>query len=346
VYEALLLPNPFARTAALGEVLSGLRSEDLDSIRVAYDAVVTGPTDPEIIMLAQWWAEHDPDGAWKWATTTRGVTGTTVQAAVLRVWARQDPAAASLAILRMNDPMMKRPALVALAIGWEEGGHPHLPELIVTLPQGIDLQLAIDAIARRKALRHGAEEAFRWAESLPADAAPGGPKVNAMRRVAGAVAEIDPEAAMAFAAEHGETQHGVAMYRRVALATVETNGEGTLQWLGTLPAGNARDGAVAAAYRTWIGQDRDAAMRWLRDQELQPWLDPATHSFAQALSFENPAIAMEWAQQIHDEKRRNDATWRVGRVWWDSDPTAAQAWLDQAEVSEELRQLITGPHRP
>jgi len=345
VYEALLVSDPFARTAALGEVLSGLQPEDLGSIRMAYDAAVTGPTDPEIAMLAQWWAQHDPQGAWEWATTTRQAIDETVQTAVLRVWARQDPAAAGLAAQRMNNPAMMRPAVIAVAIGWEEGGHPQLPEFIVNMPQSVELQMAIDAIARRKALRHDPEEAFRWAESLPPDSRPGGPKVNAMRRVGGAVAQIDPEAAMAFAEKHGETPAGIALYRRVALAMLETNGEVTLEWLGTLPAGREQEGAVAAAYRTWLGQDKPAAMRWLRGQEPQPWLDPAIHAFAQALSFEDPALAMEWVQQIRDEKRRNDATWRVGKIWWDSDPTGAQAWLDQAGLSEQLTRMITG-NRP
>lgn len=342
VYEALLVPDPFARTAALGEVLSGLRPEDLDSVRVAYDAVVTGPADPEIAMLAQWWAQHDPQGAWEWATTTRQANDETVQTAVLRTWARQDPAAASLATSRMNNPAMARPAIVAVALGWEEGGHPQLPEFLVTMPQSVELQMAIDTIARRKALRHNPEEALRWAESLPPDSRPGGVKVNAMRRVAGAVAEIDPEAAMAFAKEHGETPSGKSIYRRVGLALVETDGERTMQWLGTLPDGREQEAAVGAVYRTWIGQDKTAAMRWLRGQETQPWLDPAIHAFAQALSFEDPELAMEWAQQIRNEQRRNDATWRVGKIWWESDPARAKVWLDQADLPERLQRLISG----
>jgi len=142
---------------------------------------------------------------------------------------------------------------------------------------------------------------------------------------------------MAFAEEHGESP---AVFRRVGNAMASTDGERAMQWLATLPEGPERQTAVASTYRNWIGNDREAAMRWMRGQEVDPWLDPAVHSFAQALAFEDPALGLAWAAQISDPRRREDATWRVATVWAERDPAAYQTWFDSADIPDALKQRI------
>ena len=341
VYDALLIRDPLARTAALVQLLGSLGPDDLQHIRAAYDNVVTAPADPEIALLAQWWAQHDPEGAYTWARFNQTAHHPTVISAVLRTWARQDPHAANRALVRLRDPEQRRHAMVATVLGWEDGGYTDLPAFLGQLPQGIDLQRTVDALARRMVLRRGTAEAFRWAESLPPDASAGRLKVNAIRRVAGAVAELDPATAMAFAEKHGEDPAGRNVYARVGSTVAQYDGELAMQWLGTLPEGIERRNAVQETYREWLKQDRGAAMRWMRGQQTEPWLDPAIRLFAIAVSRTgDPEVGIAWAVRISPEGRRDDAILRVARMWLTADPVAAQAWIDGADIPEELKQRI------
>ncbi|MCP4243767.1 MAG: hypothetical protein GY772_24710 [bacterium] len=343
VYEALLNPDAFVRTAALGAVLAELGPDDLESVRTVYESVVSAPTDPELAMLAQWWARHDPESAFEWARTNQSVETEYLVVVVLRTWAQQDPNAASNVLGKLAATPIFNPAMVAILLGWEEGGHADLPTFLSRMPQGMPLQTGIEALARRKTLRHGAADAISWAKSVPDDMKPGGVKITTMRRVASAIAEFDPEAAIAFATEYGDKPQGTGMYTRVARVVARGDGVRAMEWLATLPDGSPRTAAVSAAYRKWLDVDREAAMRWMRSQQTEPWLDPAVQLFAKRLALEDPELALEWAAEIDDGRRRHDAILRAARLWWLADPIAAQNWIDGADLPDGMQKRITKP---
>lgn len=346
VYDALLIRDPFARTAAVAQALGGLGRDDLPDVRAAYDYIVTSPADPEIGLLAQWWAQHDPEGAFAWAVGSPNADRVLVISAVLRTWAQQDPQAANQALVGLRSPEVVRAGSIATVLGWENAGHADLPAFLAALPQGILQQRTIDVLARRMVLRDGPAEAFRWAESLAPDDKAGGLKVNAMRRMAGAAAEVDPAAAMAFATKHGEKNWGRGMYGRVGTTLARRDGATAMEWVATLPEGLEQRHAVQETYREWLKADRRSAMRWMRGQQTEPWLDPAIRLFALTLARSSPEIGLAWAGRISPENRRDDAIYRVARIWLGEDPVAARAWIEGADIPEEVKQrLLTLPRK-
>jgi hypothetical protein len=349
IHVALLKPDALERAAELARVLGELEQAAEGDVWDAYGAVVLDVGDVEWALLGQWWAHSDPAAALRWAFTQQEANPLVVTA-ILRTWASRDPEAALRAFYRQVAP--RRDSLVpvagqALVRGWEESGRPGLEDFLAAMPNNQHMQAAVGILARRKVLRDGPEAGFRWAEAIPDDE-PGTPerlKVNAMRRTATAAVEVDPEKAAAFAAEHGEERHGVGMYRRVGVRRAELGeAEAALDWLSTLPAGSQRESAVGETFRTWMLNDREASVAWLRaaekDGEFAAWLDPAVRVYAVSLTRQDPEEALAWAARIRAEDRRRQTRVNVLVTWRDTDPVAAQAWLDQSDLTPGDREWV------
>jgi hypothetical protein len=203
---------------------------------------------------------------------------------------------------------------------------------------GHDRQRAIYTVARRKVLRDGVEAAFRWAEGLPDSEDEF--KLNVFRRVASSAAEVDPQAAAAWAERHADGEHGLQLPRRVGTRWAKRDPESAMRWLSTLPESWNRDDGVRETYRTWLRLGGDRPMEWLRNAELEPWLDPAVSLFAKKLSYEDPEAALEWAGRISDEEIRWGTVGVIARAWLMADEEAAKAWIDGAELPDVYRQKI------
>jgi hypothetical protein len=189
--------------------------------------------------------------------------------------------------------------------------------------------------------RDGLEETFRWAEALADD--PDRFKLNVFRRVGTWAAEVDPQRAAAWAAEHGEAEYGKGLYRRVGIRWAWQNGATAMAWLATLPAGKERDAGVQETYRAWLSRDPGAAKGWLRAAELEQWLEPALALYVKSMARESPEEALEWTALIRDAERRREATIKIGQYWHGVDPEAARAWLDQSGLPEKDREWILNP---
>jgi hypothetical protein len=113
-----------------------------------------------------------------------------------------------------------------------------------------------------------------------------------------------------------------------------------MRWLSTLPESWNRDDGVRETYRTWLRLGGDRPMAWLRDAELEPWLDPAASLFAKKLSHEDREEALEWAGRISDEEIRWGTVGLIARAWLLADEEAAKAWIDRAEMPEVYRRKI------
>jgi len=341
VQEALANPDRLERTLEITRLLQRLGPESIGEVTAAYDAILVDVGDVSIVLLAEWWARHDPTGAFEWARRERMGSTPAVMAAVVRAWAERDPEEAARAVERIGNPERRRTSADALVRGWNDSGEPGLLDYLFGLPRGIDRQRVISVVTRRKVHQDGVEETFRWAEALADD--PDRFKLNVFRRVATWATEIDPQRAAAWAARHGEAEYGKGLYRRVGTRWAQQDGRAAMTWLATLPAGEERDAGVQETYRVWLSRDNDVAMDWLRAAELEPWLEPALALYVQSLARQSPEQALQWTALIHDAERRREATIRIGRHWHQVDPDAAQAWLDRSGLPEQDRKWILEP---
>jgi len=338
VREVLLNPDVLERTADLARLLQRLGPESIEAVRDAYDSVFLDIGEVDLVLLAEWWASHDPEGALEWTSREWQAESPAVVVMVFRAWGRSDPAEALRRARGFPRPALRRPYSDAVIAGWEESGRPGVLDYVESLGSGHDRQRAIYTVARRTVLRDGAEAAFRWAEGLPDSEDEF--KLNVFRRVASSAAEVDPEAAAAWAERHADGEYGLQLPRRVGTRWAKRDPEAAMRWLSTLPEGRNRDDGVRETYRTWLRLGGDHPMAWLRDAELDPWLDPALALFAKKLSHEDREEALEWAGRISDEELRWGIVGLIARVWLLTDEEAAKAWIDRSEMPEPYRRKV------
>jgi hypothetical protein len=231
----------------------------------------------------------------------------------------------------------------ALVEGWLESGLPGLEEYLIEMPPSNEQQFAISALVRRLIVRDGIDAALRWVEALP-DEAPGRFKLQAYRRVASAVADIDPQRAAHWAEKQLAGDFGNGVPRRVGVSWGrQDGGEAAMTWLASLPAVDHLPFAVDATYREWLRHDREGALRWLREAEPNPTFEPAISLYALVTVSDDLQTALEWAQRLQDEELRHQTLEKLARAWLANDPEAARAWIEGSELPEAAQQRVLAP---
>ena len=346
VADAMKVEDPLVRAARLATALQGFDRDALGEIQQAWllaAGEVRGSQTVELALLADWWGRYDPEGAFTWLHERRRQGNPVLLTAIVRSWATRAPIAASRAVdalppRRGHDSLQ---VVLALVQGWNASGHSGVEEYVIGLTSEVTRQVALTGLASDKAQRHGVDEAIRWAESLPDDAERDF-KQLAFRRVAGAIAEVDPLRAAAWAERHRDGRWGTGLARSVAQKWSSRDGQSAMEWLQGLPDSGSSDVARAfeEGYRAWLNSDREAARAWLREQPLDATLDPVIAIYARSMAREDPEAALPWAARLHDEARRDETLEKVARAWMHRDPDAARAWLATSELSDAARERV------
>lgn len=345
VADAMSLEDPLARAARLATALQGFDQEALGEVHEARNLIedgIDGSQTVEFALLIDWWARYDADGAFTWLHNSRRKGNPVILTALVRSWATRAPVFATRAI----DALPPRghdsnQVILALVQGWNASGVPGVEEYLIALRSDVSRQIALTGLAIDKVRRDGVEETIRWAEALSDDAA-GDFKQLAFRRVAAAIAEDDPIRAAAWAESQRDGRWGAGLARSVAQKWCEQDGLAAMEWLRGLPDRDSVDVARAfeEGYRAWLSTDGEAARAWLREQELDSYLDPVVAVYARSMAREDPEAAIPWAARIDDEVRRNETLEKIAQAWMHRDPDAARVWLEKGELSDLAVQRV------
>ncbi len=353
--ESLREPDPFLRAQRLGALLPTMGAGSVASV---IDAITDdGMVDlrgTEYDLLVRAWARFHPEAAAQWALTRSDlIYRTAVLHAALFTWASMDPQAAAAATWGWSTAAkgLERVVPSALVRGWyRHGNSPELVEFVRTRPMGMLRQRALSVYIRVAAQTDGPAAIMQWAESLD-DEDDDRFKLSAFRIVAAELTIADVEAGLRWCEKYCDTEYGKNMRSRIARTWATRDGPAALEWLSKGPAGNQRDFDIRLAYARWIRVNSKEALEWLPAQEgeggLPDWLQSALPPYSRAVATSSPAKAVEWAEKIKDEKTREPIVVFAARIWLGVDKPAAEAWLEQASLSEEaLEQIRSGPEVP
>ena len=342
--EILQLNDPLERGRLLTTKFQTLGPDSLDEVLDAYDVVFFEIGDFEFEMLATWWTRFDPQAALDFTRTYWAASNNSVVQAVFRQWASTDPTAAHQALLWAgSNPEHPDPWINALVTGWDESGYPGLYDFVYSLGPGFHRQRALMQLAQRQIRRDGADAAIAWAESLPPGREQDVLKLNAFRRVAGALAQEDPEAATAFTLKHYSSPYGVGLPSWVGRRWSFYEPELTMAWLSTLPEGSNRDKGVEDTFIAWSRRDRESALDWASQQDLEAeWFQPALSHYARRLALTDINQGLELAGYVHHPEYRMMTVGKIVRTWLTRDPLEARKWLKNSDLTIKERAKILG----
>jgi len=334
--EILAGKHSSTRTRELAELFRNAGPESVDVVVAAFEQFPPSSHGSELVLLAEWWGEFDPETALGFIQQRGLRESAHASAALLRVWARDDPSQALERALAPRDADYRKVAVASVFIGWDESLQPGMMETLQQLPAEIDAGVVAGLVARRQVFERGPREALDWAHS-PLDLDP--ELLTQIRNATiSAAAWRDPKATAAWADPHIESERRTGLPMRIATRWVKQDPPAAMDWLRGLADSRDRAEAVEESYRDWLRADRPAAASWLEEQEPAAWLDGAYSIRARAAAGSNPEKAVSVARKISNPKVRETTLVIVARVWRVSNPEAAEAWLADSELSPQARQ--------
>jgi RNA polymerase sigma factor (sigma-70 family) len=122
----------------------------------------------------------------------------------------------------------------------------------------------------------------------------------------------------------------------------QTPGE-AFGWAKTLPAGDARNSAVAAVATAWARKDAYSAADWVAGLAPGTDRDRSAGALVFAVADRFPRESWEWALSIGDEQERTRAAAQAARMMARKDPATARQWIEIGPFPPEMKiQLQAG----
>ncbi len=335
--QALRDPNPITRRLAFSRLLEALTPENAEAIRAQ---LVTHGADGD-----QWRDFHYSWGALAGKAAFDHAAGSSERdlAATMTGWAAANPSEALALLANLPSELQgQRDELTASVVsGLADHDRAMATDLVLRLGQqgNGEARNLMELVAYETLRAEGPEAAARWSESLP-----DGPlKGSAMSRIADAYVRKDPEAAARWAERFAADDDASRAIEQVGARWAQSNPVAAVGWLESLPPGSGQNAGLRNAFGDWEDRDPAAAGEYLLAMPLSPQRDSAISGFATGYAWQNPRIAIAWAQDIRDPALRQSSLTRAGQAFFRRDPNGAQAWLESSDLPAEVRQQIVRP---
>ncbi len=256
--------------------------------------------------VANKWANADPGAALEWVTAQPLSEGRVAAIqSVVSAWGKHDPRSALGWLLKHEPPTGESSGTQGLVGNWLVRNESEALTYLRSLPDGKAKDLVLADALQHTASRGAAPRAAElFATTLSVDA-----QRRASAGVATSWSESDPAAAADWAANIGDPQASARACEVVAAAWAQRDLVKTTVWLDRLPAGPARDAAIA--------------------------------SFASVASGVDAHGALEWAGAVADRTQRDKVMEKMLQSWVARDQAAARAWLSNSStVAKDVRDRI------
>jgi hypothetical protein len=350
--------NRLKRARAIAGIADELDSRQVRDALADLDRRSVRDADEIRLQLLARWAQLEPDAALQYAQALpSGFEAPSAIEAVIRSWAAKDLKAAETSVARMAEGFAKKIARAALS--------PALSER--------DPRRAFADVRELPFWSNDLDQFFQnWAQQDPAEAAAHAAQLPhdrlrsfALRNVAQKWAEVDREAALAWAQTSPPNPPGVTIEARdpgplaaVIESWLKTNASGAMAWVEQLPEGLVKTDVLAALSGSLSDQEPRYAIEFAAMMPDGTAQDGALRNMIGQWSQKDFAGALEWAQQQPDEQVRQlllptlagDLAWRdtaaalelaleiggegstraissILQIWTRREPAAAAEWV-------------------
>jgi hypothetical protein len=334
--------DPLKRQRLFTQLLAHLTPENAEA---AVRALQEAPRSrwnwgQEYSLLTYAWGRLDGEAAVAFAKEREGRSREWTMSSVLAGWASEQPESAMAWVEGLTNEKERNDFTRGLVHGLAQRDVQNATAYVLKLSEGGNERAAeyMGAIARQQ-LSQGVDSAVLWSDSLP-----DGPiKGNALHTIANEFVRQDPEEAAEWISQYAEHDFAMRALSEISEEWAEDEPAAAIQWVTTLPEGSGRSHAMGEAVSEWAQQDPTEAGDFINTLPQGNERDFALSSYARRVGYEEPAIALEWAQTISSPEIRNRTVVRNVHDWMRRQPQEANAWIQNANLSETLLEEINKP---
>jgi len=334
IQDLKALSDPIARAQGFLDFVKNLSPDQyLDALEAYREGGVNEEQFGEYRILLTAWAQVAPLEALKYASEKTGTP--LARQTILAAWAQNDTEGA-VAWARDNfenegDENRANPWMIGVIEGISSLDLGRATQLLEELPFSRGRGEALDAVFA-EVTAGGNDSAKLWVASLTDEKL----KEGAAARLAGQLAEEDPQGAAEWAASMGpeilKSSAGEIVNRwadKDLLAAVD--------WVG-----NQTEDIVASAgpalVRQMIDQaDVASASSWLSDYEGNPAFDESVRSLVRYSMNDEPAMAADWIMKLTTEKDQTGTFHRMLGNWMRKDREGAMDYVNNNPVPESIK---------
>ena len=289
----------------------------------------------EVVAL---WAAQDAESTLLWLeSNARGIARSETLKNGVALWSEADPLAAAAWIEGMASDGSKDIAAAALANTWGAQDAPAAAQWIETVPPGPSRDAATQSLLDTWS-KTDPETATQWAaeQSLSGSSAP---LEFCLRKIT----ETDPASAEVLLRTYRQSFPQAPLLEAYVESLARTDPSRAAQWYNTLPNGDPLKSSAAAEalLREWARNDSVEASVWLSEQASGPQRDAAINGFVQSIQTHAPEAATNWSNAINNPEVRIRNLAESLELWNASDPGAAAAWLQEADLEPDLRRELS-----
>jgi len=302
-------------------------------------------TQDELRLFMVAWARTDAAQAfgealeWPESSRSRGASS------ALYAWALQDPHAAQRAMKELKDPSLRPVLMDRLVAAWVRGVDKRGAAEFVAGLKSEKNQKRYAYVLALELYAGGSDALISWVDELLSGSRSGFGRL-VFAEALDLLAQDDPMRAAQWTEQHLGSPHGDDGVSMVGRLWVDSEPEASLGWLRELAPGPTRDRAVALTFRRWLRSAPIAAENWLASQPVDRSVDSARALLIRKLAPTSPDSAVEVMERISDPLFKEESAVQIAWAWRQIDEAAANAWVEQFDLSDAAKALIMQEGRP
>jgi hypothetical protein len=341
--------DPLQRAYLISSSLQSLSEADLPELLRALSDQRMGIESEEVRLVMLSWASFDPAGAYEWAQQGPKNWRPALVDQAVYAWSYYDAPAVLALVEAVEGEDSKLRMRQNMIDGWMRGPDKlGAVEYIGNFPDMKRRGRLFFLFAGEIMMAEGSDGAMEWVVALPDDS-PNQIKLGLFHHVANMIASEDAERAAQWYLANRTLWFSEGALDGIARRWVQHHDRpSAIEFFMAMDSdglrAEARSGAIASAFRSWMQIDPDGAQAWLLPQLPNPMLDIATKETLKRLLPTDPDKSMDWASRLQDADERRTQLIRVGKRWREKDPEAVDAWMAEHEVPEDIRKkILTAP---
>jgi hypothetical protein len=249
-------------------------------------------------------------------------------------WAQSDVQSALAWANQLPDGIVKNDALSIIRFQLAKQNPQAASVEINQLPAGDTRNSLISNLAAQWGLANP-QDAINWANTLPENE-----KKLAMSNLIGAWAQNDPLAAGTFAAQmpSGEAQNQATM--SVVESWTAKDPKAAADWVLQFSDTELQEQGIREIIRSWAATDAASAEKWAEALPEGTTRDSALENFVESVAYWSPSKATGAVEFIQDTSKRQQSMETIMRSWSEIDPNAAQNWVENLNISGDLKSQL------